>query len=313
MYRMLVAVRGSEQALREKPLAIFDCCPSPPLKWSELTCHDLMMCARTGVPAELVSMPLAGATAPVTLLGALVQLTAENLSGIVIHQLAGPGAPIIFGGSPAVFDMRTGTTPMGAIETMMMDAAYAQIGKYLGLPTHAYMALSDAKQPDAQAGFETGMGAVLAVLAGVNVISGPGMLDFESCQSLEKLVIDHEICGQALWLKRGIQARSEVFGEDLYGNIYEGDYFLTSPKTLEWFRDEFYFPSGVIDRKNLRDWEAEGAKTLWERAALQVEKILAEHECPPLPGEVAAELKKIMLHELRKVDVGAIPFEPEVK
>ena len=93
---------------------------------------------------------------------------------------------------------------MGAIETMMLDCAYCQIGHSLGLPTHAYMALSDAKTLDAQAGLETGIGAILAALAGVNMVSGPGMLDFESCQSLEKLVIDNDICGMAKRLMRGI-------------------------------------------------------------------------------------------------------------
>ena len=122
-------------------------------------------------------MGMTGATSPTTIAGTLVQHVAENLSGLVIGQLAGRGAPVIFGGSPSSFDMRKGTTPMGAIETMMIDAAYAQIGKFLKLPTHAYMALSDAKVNDPQAGFETALGAVLGALAGVNVISGPGMLD----------------------------------------------------------------------------------------------------------------------------------------
>ena len=226
MKDMLVAVRGSERALREKPLAIFDCCPSPPLKWSNLTCQNLIDASKAGIPAELISMPLTGATSPVTLAGALVQLTAENLSGIVIHQLAHPGSPIIFGGSPAAFDMRKGTTPMGAVETMMIDAAYVQIGKHLGLPTHAYMGLSDAKIVDGQAGLETGMGALIAALAGANVISGVGMLNFESCQSLEKLVLDNEICGMALRMVRGIEARGDRLGGDLYGDIYDGQTFF---------------------------------------------------------------------------------------
>ncbi|MBI4705803.1 MAG: trimethylamine methyltransferase family protein [Deltaproteobacteria bacterium] len=174
MHAMLAAVRGSEQALREHPLAIFDCCPSPPLKWSELTCQALLDCARTGVPAELVSMPMTGATSPVTLRETVVQHCAECLSGVTIHQLASPGAPIIYGGSPSAFDMRRGTTPMGAIETMMIDAAYAQVGKFLGLPTHAYLGLSDAKSPDYQAGLESGLGAAIAALAGINVVSGAG-------------------------------------------------------------------------------------------------------------------------------------------
>ena len=121
MKDMQLAVRGTEQALREKPLTIFSCCPTAPVKWSDVTCQNLVDCARWSIPVELVSMPLAGFVAPVTLVGSLVQQTAENLSGVVISQLVNPGAPILYGGSPAIFDVRFETTPMGAIETMMLD------------------------------------------------------------------------------------------------------------------------------------------------------------------------------------------------
>lgn len=170
MFDMLVTVRGSEKNLEEKPLAIFDACPSPPLKWSNLTTQSLIDCARAGIPSELISMGMTGATSPVTIAGTLVQHIAENLAGVVICQLAKKGAPVIFGGSPSSFDMRKGTTPMGAIETMMIDSGYAQIGKHLNLPTHAYMGLSDTKINDNQAGLETGIGAVLAALSGINVM-----------------------------------------------------------------------------------------------------------------------------------------------
>jgi len=304
MKEMLVAVRGSLKALIQKPLAIFDCCPSPPLKWSDLTCQNLIDCARAGIPAQLVSMPLAGATGPATLAGSLVQLTAENLSGIVIGQLAGPGAPIIFGASPAIFDMRKGTTPMGAVETMLMDLAANQIGKYLGLPTHAYMGLSDSKLVDYQAGLESGTGAVLAALAGINVVSGPGMLNFENCQSLEKLVIDNEICGMALRVAKGIEARGEKLGEDLFGDISDGEHFLTSANTLRWFREEQYFPGEVIDRENTDGWLKAGGKDAWERAKERVREILATREPKPLSREIEAELRDIMardgdLHEFK--------------
>ena len=109
---------------------------------------------------------------------------------------------MLYGGSPAVFDIRYETTPMGAIETMMTDCAYNEIGKYLNIPTQAYISLSDAKILDVQAGLESGMGATLAALSGINNISGPGMLDFESCQSLEKLIVDNEICGMAFRISK---------------------------------------------------------------------------------------------------------------
>jgi len=308
MKGMLEIIRGSAEKLRQKPLAIFDCCPSPPLKWSNLTCQNLIDCARAGIPAELVSMPLTGATAPGTIAGALVQHTAENLSGVVIHQLAQKGSPIIWGGSPAAFDMRHGTTPMGAIETMMIDAAYAKIGKYLELPTHAYMGLSDAKMLDAQAGLETGMGAIIAALSGVNVISGPGMLDFESCQSLEKLVIDNEICGMALRMVKGIEIREGGFSDDLYGNIYDGEHFLTSASTLQWLREEFYFPSNVIDRANYEMWRQTDGKSAGERAHEMVKDILSKNTPPPLPDEQQRMLHDLMLYDAKRHGLNKLPI-----
>jgi trimethylamine--corrinoid protein Co-methyltransferase len=266
----------------------------------------LIDCAKAGIPAELVSMPLTGATSPGTIAGALVQHAAESLSGVVIHQLAHPGSPIIWGGSPAAFDMRHGTTPMGAIETMMIDSAYAKIGKYLGLPTHAYMALSDAKLLDAQAGFETGMGAVIAALSGINVISGPGMMDFESCQSLEKLVIDNEICGMALRLVKGIELRDN-FSEDLFGNIYDGEHFLTSSHTVKWLREEFYFPSEVIDRANYQMWLSVDGKSAGERAHEKVNEILSQAEAPQLESQIKRELETIMKRDAKKFGMKKLP------
>ncbi|MCJ7555211.1 MAG: trimethylamine methyltransferase family protein, partial [Ignavibacteriaceae bacterium] len=134
MKNMLLAVRGSSLKLKEMPLSIFSCCPTSPLKWSDVTSQNVLDCAKYFIPVEFIAMPLSGFVAPVTLVGTLIQHTAETLSGIVISQLANPGTPILYGGSPAIFDVRYETTPMGAIETMMIDCAYNEIGKYLGIP-----------------------------------------------------------------------------------------------------------------------------------------------------------------------------------
>ncbi len=206
MRDLQLAVRGSAEALRSKPLTVFSCCPTAPIKWSESTSQNVVDCARMGIPVEFISMPLSGFMAPVTIVGSLIQHTAETLSGVVISQLAGPGTPVLYGGSPAIFDIRYETTPMGAVETEMLDCAYSEIGKHLGMPTQAYIGFSDAKRFDAQAGFETAMGATLAALSGINSISGPGMLDFSSCFSLEKLVLDNEICGHDTASRQGNRA-----------------------------------------------------------------------------------------------------------
>ncbi len=307
MKDMLVAMAGSEKALAEKPIAVFDVCPSPPLLWSEITCENLMDCAQYRVPAQLVSMPLAGATGPATLLGAVVQHTAENLSGVTIHQLVNPGACIVWGGSPAAFDMRTGTTPMGAIETTMIDCAYAEVGKHLGLPTHAYLGMSDSKVVDAQCGFESGIGAVLGALAGINMISGPGMLDFESCFSLEKLVIDAEIVGMAKRLVAGMVERETPLALEVIRQVGHAGNFLSTPHTRRWFREELFIPSPVVDRDFRRNWEAKGSLDVAERAHRRVEEIIAAYEPQPLPDEVIRELEAITLQAAQAAGMDSLP------
>lgn len=311
MKEMLVAVAGSEAALAEKPIAVFDVCPSPPLLWSDLTCQNLIDCAGAMIPAELVSMPLTGATAPVTLAGALVQHTAENLSGVTIGQLARPGSPIVWGGSPAVFDMRHGTTPMGDVGTWMIDCAYTEIGRSLGLPTHAYLGMSDAKIVDAQAGLESAGGAILAALAGVNMVSGAGMMDFESCQSPEKLVIDAEIIGMAKRLLAGIEQRDDPIALDLMRRLGHRADYLGEEHTVRWFQEETYIPSAVIDRGSLDAWASAGRKTTFERARDRVESLLATYRAPQISDDLRSELRQIATSAARTFGMEALPPMPE--
>lgn len=307
MKELQLAVRGSKQALKQKPLTIFSCCPTAPLKWCDVTSQNLVDCANYSIPVEYVSMPLSGFMAPVTLVGSLVQHTAETLSGLVISQLTNPGTPVLYGGSPAIFDMRYETTPMGAIGTMMIDCAYNEIGKHLGLPTQAYIALSDAKLLDAQAGLETSMGATLAALAGINNISGPGMLDFESCFSLEKLVIDNEICGMVHRMVRGIEPKEDFPALPRFQELMRDDHLLISEHTLKYFNEEIYLPGPVIDRANRSRWAEEGSLTMQQRAKHEVDRILSEQTDPPLPSDLNDELTRMMTTEARKHDMNKLP------
>jgi trimethylamine--corrinoid protein Co-methyltransferase len=179
----------------------------------------------------------------------------------------------------------------------------------MGLPTHAYMGLSDAKIVDGQAGLETGMGALSAALAGANAISGVGMLDFESCQSLEKLVLDNEICGMALRMVRGIEARGERFGGDLYGDIYHGQHFLASEETLRWFRKEMDHPGPAIDRDTYDLWKSQGKKSAWDRACGEVERITSSHTVEPLPEDSLKALTSIMKNDALRMDFDLPPLD----
>jgi trimethylamine--corrinoid protein Co-methyltransferase len=285
MLELLAIERGDRSALRQKPRAVFDVCPSPPLNWSEFASENITELARAGVPAEIVSMPLAGATAPVTLAGSVVQHAAECISGITLHQLAKPGAPIVWGAAPAIFDMRTGKTPMGAIETAMLDMACAQVGKSLGVPTHGYLVAGDGKLIDAQTEMESGISAVLGALAGINMISGAGMLDFLACHSIEKLVIDAEAIASAQRLLEGIEPRTESLALGAFAQVgLHGD-FLKLKETRALFRSEQHFPSDVIDR----GMNIEGLDVLG-RARRRVDELVAAYNRPAIAPEVEEEL-----------------------
>jgi len=307
MKNLQLAVRGSERNLAEKPLTVFSCCPTAPLKWSYVTSQNVIDCARYSIPIELISMPLSGFIAPVTIVGSLVQHTAETLSGLALSQSARPGAPVLYGGSPAVFDIRYETTPMGSIGTMMIDCAYNEIGKYLNLPTQAYIALSDAKLLDAQAGMETSMGATMAALSGINNISGPGMLDFESAFSLEKLVMDNEICGMMFRMINGIESRDDFPAQPIFEELQRDGHLLIADHTRRYLPDEVYYPGPVIDCANRSRWQEEGGRTLAERAASEVIKILDNYQPNALPDDSKKELTRLMMQEARKFGMDKLP------
>jgi trimethylamine--corrinoid protein Co-methyltransferase len=296
MFEMLALWSGGREALAEKPRAVFDVCPSPPLTWSRLGGQNLIDLARARVPAQIVSMPLAGAAAPVTLIGSVVQHAAECLSGMAIHQLANPGAPIVWGGAPAIFDMRQGTTPMGAVETAMIDAGYAQVGKSLDFPTHTYLGASDAKIVDAQAGLESGVSALIGALAGINMISGAGMLDFLACVSPEKLVLDAEAIGMAQRLLEGIGTPTEALATALFaGNdfTFKAD-FLKQKETRRLFRAEQYLPSAAIDRGSLRAWQEGGRLDAFARAKARAAELIKAYRRPEHEPGKEAELRELV-------------------
>ncbi|MFC2135861.1 trimethylamine methyltransferase family protein [Bacteroidota bacterium] len=307
MKNFLVAIRGSEDKLKEKPLSIFSACPTSPLKWSDITSQNVLDCAKYSIPVEFIAMPMAGFISPVTLTGTLVAHTAETLSGIVFSQLANPGTPILYGGSPGIFDVRYETTPMGAVETMMIDCAFNEIGKYLGIPTQAYTSMGDSKHVDAQAGLESAMGATMAALAGINNVSGPGMIDFENCISLDKLVIDNEICGMVLRMVKGIEPKEDFPALPHFEELLKEKHLLISKHSRKYLREEHYFPGQVIDRANRSRWQEEGSRDIHMRSADEIEKLLNNYQPSSLSDDVKNELISLMESEAKKHGQDKLP------
>jgi trimethylamine--corrinoid protein Co-methyltransferase len=279
------------------------------LIWSNFGAGNLIALARAGVPAEIVSVPLAGAAAPVTLLGAVTQHTAECLAGITIHQLAKAGSPIVWGGAAAIFDMRKGATPMGAVESAMLDCSYAQVAKSLDMPTHTYLGATDSKLVDAQAGLESGITAMIGALSGINMISGSGMLDFLACHSAEKLVIDAEGIAMAQRMVEGVKLHTETLATGFYDEDinFKGGDFLKQRITMQLFRKEQHLPSSIIDRDSMRNWKDAGSLDTFGRAKLIVNQLLASYSKPTIDEAKEKARHAFMLALAQKAGMDALP------
>jgi trimethylamine--corrinoid protein Co-methyltransferase len=160
---------------------------------------------------------------------------------------------------------------------------------------------------DAQCGLESSGGALLAALAGVNMVSGAGMMDFESCQSYEKLVIDAEIIGMAKRLIAGIEPRDETIALSVMQELGHSANYLSHPTTLKWYREEQYIPSAVIDRGSMDGWKRSGAKTAWGRAQDRIEQLLETYEPTSMPDDLRTELRGIAAKGAQKYGMDELP------
>jgi trimethylamine--corrinoid protein Co-methyltransferase len=291
---MMQLFRHDRTDLVTRPMSIFTITATGFFRYGEDSCQNLLDCVEWGIPIEIVPVTLMGLIAPVTLVGATVFHVADVLGGLTMAQLVKPGAPVLFGGAPATFHMRRASSPMAAIEALHLDVAYAEVANYLGLPTQGYMALSDGKVLDAQAGAETFGSALLAALAGLNSVSGPGMLDYILVFSLEKLVFDNDICGQVLHFMREMKPLEDLPTVDLVRQLLAEQHLLTAPHTTKYWPQELYLPGPTIDRLTREDWVKAGGLSLPERAHHEVEKRLAAYTPIETEAPLEAELRRIV-------------------
>jgi trimethylamine--corrinoid protein Co-methyltransferase len=275
-------------------MSIFTITATGNFRYSEDSCQNLLDCVEAGIPIEIVPVTLMGLTAPVTLVGAAVFHAVDTIAGVVMAQVARPGAPVLYGGAPAEFHMRETTSPMVGVQALYLNVLNAEVGKRLRLPTQAYMALSDAKLLDAQAGAETFGSALLAALGGVNSVSGPGMLDFVLVFSLPKLIFDNEVCGQALRLLRRVAVVEDLPTAPLVQSQLDESHLITAPHTLTHWPDALYLPGSVFDRKNRENWQRDGEKSLRERATAEVERRLQAYQPVATDPQADAELRRLI-------------------
>jgi trimethylamine---corrinoid protein Co-methyltransferase len=300
MVEMMQLFRRDRADLIQRPMSIFTITATGNFRYSEDSCQNLVDCVEAGIPIEIVPVTLMGLTAPVTLVGSAVFHAVDTIAGVVMAQVVRPGAPVLYGGAPAEFHMRETTSPMVGVQALYLNVLNAEVGKRLDLPTQAYMALSDAKVLDAQAGAETFGSALLAALGGINSVSGPGMLDFVLVFSLPKLVFDNEVCGQALRLLRGLTVMEDLPATELVKSQLQESHLITAPHTLLHWPQQLYMSSPVIDRKSRESWQLDGEKSLWERAVTEVERLLAKYRPIETDAAADAEMRRLIRCGMQK-------------
>jgi len=291
---MVQQIAGGAKALRERPIVSFitSWMVSPLLFATEVTTLLIETC-RQGIPVVLSAAPMAGSTAPVTLAGMLAQLTAEQLSGVVLAQLARRGVPLLIGPIPATADMKSGRYLGGSAEFGLANAAMAQMAQFYRLPIYNSAGMTDAKVPDIQAGFEKATSVVLAALAGSNFIHhAAGMLENMNVVAAEQFVIDNDILGMAMRVLRGIEVDQETLALDTIDQVGPGGHYLMAGHTIRHMRSEFFYPSAVVDRQGWDMWQQDGALDARQRARQIARDILVGHRPEPLAPTVESWLRQ---------------------
>jgi trimethylamine--corrinoid protein Co-methyltransferase len=301
--KMAGIIAGSPQRLKERPLVSFvTCCGISPFvlddHYSKLT---LEVC-RAGIPVITPVEPLCGSTAPVTLAGNLVVQNVDTLAGVMLTQLANPGAPVFYGCISSISDMKDLKYLSGAVEMGLMNAAASQLARHYNLPIYATAGMSDSKTLDAQSGYESAITNLLVAMAGGNYIhDAAGLLEFCLTASLEKYVIDDEILGMTKRALKGIEITPESLAFDLMKKIGPGGHFVSSRHTRKFMRKEQFLPR-ISDRSLRDEWLNNGSQDTRARAGLRVNEIL---RMPPLPVPSSEAMDRIRA-EIRGIDTRVI-------
>jgi len=293
IYEMAVAVKGSSEKLAQEPFLLLYSEPIPPQRHTRMGLEKLIFCAKHRIPVTYPTGAMAGCSAPTTLAGAVALGNAETLVGLVIHQLTAPGAPYVYGGNTTIMDMATGLFTYAAPEFHLTFSAYADLGKFYGLPVWALAGATDSKTVDAQAGLEAGFQMIMAELSGAQLIHDVGYLDSGLCSSMEMVCLGNEMASLARHVSRGIRVEPEDFALDVIDEVGPGGMFLSTDHTFENFRKEFWFPK-VLARGTFDSWQQSGSKSIFQRLNEQARDIMVNYEPSRLPEEVTLRLNQII-------------------
>ncbi|MBT8340232.1 MAG: trimethylamine methyltransferase [Desulfatitalea sp.] len=292
VHELACLVTGGEENLRQRPFLLNYSEAISPLRFPSHVVDRLIFCAEKQIPICLPSGTNAGGGAPITLAGAMALGIAENLVGLIIHQLTRPGAPFLFGPNVSALDMKSTVVSYGCPEWSLTQAALADMRDELyGLPIWSFGGASDSKTVDAQAGAEAMFSITTAMLSRCNLIHDVGYLEYGNTSSLEMVTIANELIAMARHFTNGIPVNDDTLALDALDRVKAAGtkgIFLTDDHTFDHFESSLFLPH-LIDRSRFDTWQAEGGKDLYRRSNDRARQILAEHQLHPEMDETLAK------------------------
>jgi len=299
IHQIACLVAGGEEKFQEKPFILNYSEAISPLRFPENVVERLMFCAQKRIPVCLPSGSNAGGGAPVTLAGAMALGIAENLAGLVIHQLTAKGAPFVFGPNVSTLDMKSTVVSYGCPEWSLTQAALADMrDEIYGLPIWAYAGATDSKMMDAQAGAEAMFSIVTAMLSRANLIHDVAFLEHGNTSSLEMLVMADELVAMSRFFTDGVPVDDQTLALDAVERVARGEagsIFLTDDHTFEHFMTAQFLPR-FLDRARYDSWLADGGLDLAQRCNFAAKNVLLAHEVQPKPDQVLKGIDGILKH-----------------
>jgi len=288
---------GGKERNNNRKIFTTTVCPVSPLALGKGCCEIIIEAARLEIGLLIFAMPLAGATAPVTLAGVLVLQNAEILSGLVLAQLTKQGTPCTYGSAATIMDLTHVDVSLGALEMALLSAASARMAQFYNLPSLICGGMSDSKVPDAQAGYEFSYSALLCAQAGGNFISGLGVLEKGITFDYAKLMMDVEMSNHLTRVIKGIDTSPDHLALETIDEVGHGGEYLTHMHTFEHMRKQSTV--NLFNRLKRPEWQEAGGKYLAENAYEEAESLIKNHRPDPLSqsklGEISALIRQYEL------------------
>lgn len=291
---MLLAVMGSEDEVKRRRAYSLIYCPVSPLVHDGPMLDAYLEMGALELPVMILPMPVTGTTGPASLFSNICLANAENLSSIVVYQLAHPARPMIYSSATGTMDMRNGAYVAGSPEMGLMSAALAEMGRFYALPSTSAGCTADARQPGPDAVLEKLVTSIAPVLCGSDIVVGFGEVEGDQLLVLEQIVVDNEIARFCERLFRGVDSSLQRSLTDDLLAIQPGGNFLTRKSTRQLARSDEFLLASLLDHHTLEQWVQLGKPSMYSNARQKVEEILSAPVQDPVADETTQRLDELL-------------------